>query len=129
MKNLNNIGRILLALPFVIFGINHFVLYDIFIGMLSSFLPNSVYLIILTGAIMIMSGIAIIINKHVLLFCYILAGLLIIFILTIHIPSIIKGGENVHLAWFAFLKDIGLLGGLLMIISNENEIKKSEKQP
>jgi putative oxidoreductase len=123
MKNLNNIGRILLALPFVIFGINHFVIYDVFIGMLSSFIPNSVYLIFLIGAIMIVSGIAIIVNKQVLLFCYILAGLLITFILTIHIPSIIKGGENVHLVWFALLKDTGLLGGLLMIITNEMELR------
>lgn len=127
MKNLNNIGRIFLAIPFVIFGINHFIMYDIFIGMLSSFIPNSMYLIFLAGAIMIISGIAIIINKQVLLFCYILAGLLVVFILTIHIPSMIENTENIHLAWFAFLKDLGLLGGLLMIISNEKkqvEIKK-----
>jgi putative oxidoreductase len=127
MKNLNNLGRIFLAIPFVIFGINHFIMYDVFIGMLSSFIPNSVYLIFLSGAIMIISGIAIIINKQVLLFCYILAGLLIIFILTIHIPAMIENVEKNHLAWFAFLKDLGLLGGLLMIISNEKkqlEIKK-----
>jgi putative oxidoreductase len=127
MKNLNYIGRIFLAIPFVIFGINHFIMYDVFIGMLSSFIPNSVYLIFMSGAIMIISGIAIIINKQVLLFCYILAGLLIIFILTIHIPAMIENVEKNHLAWFAFLKDLGLLGGLLMIISSEKkqlEIKK-----
>jgi putative oxidoreductase len=125
MKNLNYIGRILLALPFIVFGINHFIIYDVFIGMLSSFIPNSVYLIFLAGALMIISGIAIIINKHVVFFCLILAGLLVIFILTIHIPLIIQGGENSHLSWFAFLKDVGLLGGLLMIISNEkNMIEK-----
>jgi len=121
MKNLNNIGRIFLAIPFVIFGINHFIMYDVFIGMLSSFIPNSVYLIFLSGAIMIISGIAIIINKQVLLFCYILAGLLVVFILTIHIPAMIENADNNHLAWFAFLKDLGLLGGLFMIISNEKK--------
>lgn len=127
MKNLNNIGRIFLALPFVIFGINHFIMYDVFIGMLSSFIPNSVYLIFPSGAIMIISGIAIIINKQVLLFCYILAGLLIVFILAIHIPSMIEHTEKNHLVWFAFLKDIGLLGGLLMIISNQRNQTESKK--
>lgn len=127
MKNFNYIGRIFLALPFVIFGINHFIIYDVFIGMLSSFIPNNVYLIFLSGALMIISGIAIIINKQVLLFCYILAGLLAIFILTIHIPLMIQNTDNNHLSWFAFLKDIGLLGGLLMIISNQKNQAESKK--
>jgi uncharacterized membrane protein YphA (DoxX/SURF4 family) len=128
MKNLNYIGRIFLALPFIIFGINHFIIYDVFIGMLSSFIPNSVYLIFLAGALMIISGIAIIINKNVLFFCLILAGLLAIFILTIHIPLMIQGGENNHLSWFAFLKDLGLLGGLLMIISSEQKTKETKSK-
>jgi len=126
MKNLNYIGRILLALPFVIFGINHFIIYDVFIGMLSTFIPHSAYLIFLTGALMIISGCAIIINKYVLFFCYVLAGLLITFTITIHIPALIEGGTSNHLAWFAFLKDIGLLGGLLIIVSNETKAKKVE---
>lgn len=116
---MNTIGRILLATPFVLFGINHFILYDMFLGMLSSFIPNSVYLIFLTGALLVLSGIAIIFNKQVLLSCYVLAGLLILFILTIHIPHMITSeGTDVKLSFLTFLKDIGLLGGLLMIISS-----------
>jgi len=117
MKNLNTIGRILLAAPFVLFGINHFFMYDLFLGMLSSFIPNSVYLIFLVGIMLIVSGIGIIINKQVLLFCYILAGLLVLFILTIHIPSILEANNDYHMYLFALLKDIGLLGGIFMIIS------------
>jgi len=124
MKNIRTIGRILLALPFVIFGINHFIMKDIFIGMLSSFLPNSAYTVFVTGAIMVISGIAIMIGKEVLLFCYILAGLLILFILTIHIPHLIENTNDVYLSLFAMLKDIGLLGGLLVIISLYKEDKK-----
>jgi len=124
MKNVNSIGRIFFAIPFVLFGINHFVMYDLFLGMLSSFVPNSVYLIFLTGALLIISGIAIIFNKQVLLFCYILAGLLILFILTIHIPSMIQSeGIDAKLSFFAFLKDIGLLGGVMMIISSYQPTK------
>lgn len=118
MKNMNSIGRIFFAIPFVVFGINHFVMYDMFLGMLSSFIPNSVYLIFLTGALLIVSGLGIILNKQVLVFCYILGGLLILFILTIHIPSMITSDAmDAKLSFFAFLKDIGLLGGVMMIIS------------
>jgi putative oxidoreductase len=126
MKNLNSVGRILLSIPFIVFGVNHFILYDLFIGMLSSFIPNSAYLIFLVGAIMIVSGFAIMINKQVLLFCYVLAGLLVLFILAIHIPLMIERGPDVHLSLFAFLKDIGLLGGLLMIISSYKEETKKQ---
>lgn len=123
MKNLKTIARILLAIPFLVFGINHFVMHDLFIGMLSDFIPNSAYLIFIVGAIMIISSIALMINKEVLLFCYVLAGLLITFILTIHIPHIIENGQEANLAQFALLKDLGLLGGILYIIS----IYKEEK--
>ncbi len=126
MKNLNYIGRIFLALPFVLFGINHFIMYDVFIGMLSSFIPNSVYLIFLAGGLMIVSGIGIIINKQVLFFCYVLAGLLVLFILTIHIPLMFENNDNNHLSWFAFLKDLGLLGGLMIIISNQKSLPEKK---
>ncbi|MBC8147853.1 MAG: hypothetical protein H8E98_07720 [Bacteroidetes bacterium] len=133
MKKLRSIGRILLAIPFIVLGINHFVMQDIFIGMLSSFLPNSVYMIFISGGIMIISGIALIINKEVLLFCYVLAALLIVFIFLIHIPNMISppealtinsNGLNIHLSFFSFLKDLGLLGGLLIIIGLYKEEKK-----
>ena len=92
--------------------------------MLSDFIPNSAYTIFITGAILIISGVAIILNKEVLLFCHILAGMLGLFILTIHIPHLIQGGGEFHLAMFAMLKDLGLLGGLLVIISLYKEEKK-----
>jgi len=124
MKNMNSIGRILFAIPFILFGINHFIMYDLFLGMLSSFIPNSVYLIFLTGALLVISGIAIMLNKQILLFCYILGALLILFILTIHLPTMfIADGIDAKLSFFAFLKDLGLLGGVMMIISKYQTAK------
>lgn len=127
MKNLNTLGRLLLAIPFLIFGINHFLFYDVFLGMLTSFIPNSVYLIFLVGALLIASSIAIIINRQVILFCYVLAALLILFILTIHIPYLLQGGADYHFSLFALLKDTGLLGGLIMIISSYKETETETK--
>jgi putative oxidoreductase len=127
MKQFNTLGRIFLAIPFVLFGINHFIIYDIFLGMLSSFVPNSVYLIFLTGALLIIAGIGIILNRQVMVFCYILAGLLCLFILTIHLPVMFTAdAETARLSLFAFLKDLGLLGGLMMIISSSKSNVKSE---
>ncbi len=37
MKKITTIGRILFAIPFALFGINHFLMTDYYLGMLTSF--------------------------------------------------------------------------------------------
>ncbi|MCJ7820654.1 MAG: hypothetical protein MUP53_05585 [Bacteroidales bacterium] len=122
MKKLTILGRILFALPFAIFGINHFVMMDYYMGMLTSFIPLGAYTIILTGIIMIAVSISIITKKFVRLSTLILAGLLFIFILTIHIPHLMAGTDKPAVL-IMLLKDISLMGGSLMIagIYSENE--------
>lgn len=114
MNKLTTIGRILFALPFGIIGINHFVMTDVFTGMLTSFIPGGGYTVLMTGVALISASISIMIKKFIPLSCYLLAGLLFIFILTIHIPSVIKGDTS-HLAMINLLKDTGLMGGALVI--------------
>jgi uncharacterized membrane protein YphA (DoxX/SURF4 family) len=123
MKNLTPIGRILFALPFAIFGINHFLMMDYYVGMLTSFIPLGGYTIILTGLILIVVSISIITKKFVRLSTLVLAGLLLIFILTIHIPHLINGADR-PLILIALLKDISLMGGSLMIAGMYSDDKK-----
>ncbi len=128
MKNLAPIGRILFALPFAVFGINHLIMMDYYLGMLTSFIPLGGYTIILTGLVMIAVSISIITKKFIKLSTLILAGLLLIFILTIHIPHLLAGSERVPII-MALLKDISLMGGSLMIAGYcaESETKKESK--
>ena len=91
MKNLATIGRILFALPFAVFGINHILMMDYYLGMLTSFVPLGGYTIILTGLIMIGVSVSIITKKYIRLSTLILAGLLFVFIVTIHIPHLLDG--------------------------------------
>jgi uncharacterized membrane protein len=42
MKKITTIGRILFAIPFALFGINHFLMTDYYLGMLTSFIPLGV---------------------------------------------------------------------------------------
>ncbi len=114
MKNLTTLGRILYALPFIVFGINHFLMMDYYIGMLTSFIPLGAYTIILTGLLMIAVSMSIITKKFVKLSTLILAGLLFIFILTIHIPHLLAGTDRPTVL-IMLLKDISLMGGSLMI--------------
>jgi putative oxidoreductase len=126
MKNLTTIGRILYALPFAIFGLNHFLFLDYYIGNYSSFIPLGPYTIMLTGVFMIMASISIIINKYIELSTIMLAILLFIFIVTIHIPGLFNG-QNYQVVLIELLKDTSLLGGSLLIAGMARERVKSEQ--
>ena len=126
MKSLTNLGRILFAIPFALFGINHFLMTDYYLGMMTSFIPLGAYTIILTGIMLILASISIITKKFVKVSTITLAVLLFVFIVTIHIPHLIEG-KDTTLTLIALFKDISLMGGSLMIAgiySEEKEIVK-----
>ena len=114
MKKITVLGRILFAIPFGIFGINHLLMTDYYVGMLTSFIPLGAYTIILTGIMLIAASISIITKKFVKFSTIMLAVLLFIFIITIHIPHLISHTDKT-VTLIALLKDISLLGGSLMI--------------
>jgi len=119
MKNIATIGRILFALPFGIIGLNHFFMTNTFLGMMSSFLPEGGYTIMLTGVFLIAASILIILNKFVKVVCFSLAGLLFLFIVTIHIPHLFSADSAVmQEGLFGLLKDVGLMGGALIIAAH-----------
>lgn len=122
MKNLTTIGRILYALPFAVFGINHFLSIDFYMGMVSSFVPLGPFTIILTGLLMLAASISIITKKFIQLSTLLLAALLFIFIITIHIPALISGVDY-SMVMIELLKDTSLLGGSLFIAGIYNETK------
>ena len=123
MKRITTIGRILFALPFAIFGINHFLMMDYYVGMLTSFIPLGAYTIILTGIMLIAASVSIIFKMYIKLTTLMLAGLLFFFIITIHIPHLLNGGENT-VTLITLLKDISLMGGSLMIAGIYSEEEK-----
>lgn len=126
MKNVTAIGRILFAIPFAIFGINHFLMTDYYVGMLTSFVPRGAYTIILVGILLIGASISIISKKYVKISTIMLACLLFIFILTIHVPHLLNDSEKTTTI-IALLKDISLMGGSLMIAGIYSENDKSPR--
>ena len=129
MKKLTMTGRFLFAIPFAIFGINHFLMLDYYMGMLTSFiLPLGVYMVFLTGLLMIGISISIMIRWYVKQAAYVLAGLLFLFIVTIHIPHLlIEEEKTIYL--ITLLKDISLMGGSLMIAGVCGENRSEMRTP
>jgi putative oxidoreductase len=114
MKNITATGRILFALPFGLFGINHFLMLDFYLGQLTSFIPGGGFTIILTGICMIAACVSIISKRMVTLASYLLAAMLFLFIVTIHIPNLVQQ-VNTEITLITMLKDVSLMGGSLMI--------------
>jgi putative oxidoreductase len=114
MKKLTTVGRILFAIPFALFGINHFLMLNYYLGMLTSFVPLGAYTIVLTGIMMIAASLSIITKVLVKLSTLLLAFLLFVFIITIHIPHLFTDADKT-ITIIALLKDISLMGGALMI--------------
>jgi len=125
MKKLAILGRILFALPFGIMGLNHFLMTNVFVGMMSSFIPGGAFTVLLTGVLLIVGCVSIILNKNLKLVCFGLAGLLFIFIATIHIPGLFDSDPKlVQTALIELLKDTGLMGGAIMIAVFSDSIKE-----
>lgn len=114
MNKLVDIGRIIFAIPFLVFGFNHFFNWEELAGLYVSYIPIGVYSMLLTGAGLIAAGISIIFKKYVKLSCLLLAFMLLIFIVFLHIPNIVNH-NNVTMSMTHLFKDLGLLGGALMI--------------
>ncbi len=124
---LSTAGRVLFALPFGIMGINHFIVSDFFNGMLTTFIPGGGFMILFTGVCLIAASISIILKKYIKLSCLLLALLLLIFILTIHIPQLFEA-DKAQFAFMELLKDTGLMGGALIIASIYKEDVVEEKK-
>lgn len=112
------IGRWLFALPFIVFGIFHFMNATAMAGMVPGFIPGGVFWIYLTGIAFIAASICFIIEKKVHLAAQLLAILLLIFVLTIHLPAVIGGDQS---AMTQLLKDTAMAGGALLLAGHYPE--------
>lgn len=110
MKALSSLGRFIYAIPFVIFGIFHFMNASQMAQLLPSFWPVPEGLVYISGLALILAGISIILNIKARLATLLLALLLLIFIVGIHIPALSSGNNEVM---GALLKDTALLGAAL----------------
>lgn len=125
MNKLSVIGRILFALPFLAFGINHFLMVDFYTGSVTSFIPVKGYAVILTGIALIAASISIITKKFMRLASTLLAVLLLVFIVTIHIPGLFDE-EGWRMALIMLLKDTSLMGGSILIAGAFTEQTKQK---
>jgi putative oxidoreductase len=115
MKHYHIISRIaiyMLSVVLIIFGIFHFMYpHDLMVYVPSSLVGGIIWAYIVGGAF-ILVGISFITNQYVKFTGYLLAAMLIIFILTIHVPNFLNAGDKDmrQLAMISILKDLAIAG-------------------
>ncbi len=117
MKNLGMLGKILFCIPFLAFGLMHLMNANQMAGMVPSYIPGGVLWIYITGLAEILAVISILSGKQTKLATLLLAVLLIIFVLTIHLPGVSDPATQ-QMAMSGLLKDLGLAGAAMMMSAN-----------
>lgn len=118
------VAVIILAIVLAIFGVYHFQNARDMIGFLPNFLPGGIIWVYLVGVAFILAAIALFAHKMVKVAGYALAVLLIIFVLTIHLPNAINGSnkEARQSATTNVLKDLAIAAFAMYIASNAKKI-------
>lgn len=121
MKTLTTtVARFLFAIPMLIFGMMHFMKADMMSGMVP--LPGGVFWVYLTGLGLVAAAISIFIQKYTKVACLLLAVMLMMFVLTIHLPGVMSGDEaKMQMAMPNMLKDMALAGGALLLAGIYNK--------
>ena len=112
MSSLTNIGKYLFLVPFLMFGISHLTKAGDMAGMVPSFIPGGSIWVYITGIGMLAFVASGLLGKYDKLGAMAVAGLCLIYALTVHLPSLMSGTNP--MAIVSLLKDIGLAGGALM---------------
>lgn len=110
----------LLAIVMIVFGIYHFRQPQNLVVYVPSYIPGGIIWVYMVGAAFIVVALALLSNRMVKLAGYLLAAILIIFILTIHLPNYLNAGdkEMQQIAFINLLKDAAMAGFALHVAAS-----------
>jgi uncharacterized membrane protein len=128
MKQYHIVSRIaiyMLAVVMISFGLYHFQNARDLIVYIPESVPGGIIWVYFVGGAFILVGLAFIFNKMVKAAAYLLASLLLIFIVIIHIPNYLEAGtkEMRAMAFVNILKDLAIAGFALHIAAGAHHQK------
>ncbi len=124
---ISRIAVVILGIVLFIFGIYHFLNPQNLVVYVPDFIPGGKIWVFLVGAAFILAAIAFILHKQVKLAGYLLALLLIIFVVTIHLPNWLHAGDvdESSKAFVSLLKDTALAAFAMYIASNSQNFDRN----
>jgi uncharacterized membrane protein len=118
---------IIFGIPWIVFGIQHFMYADFVSGLVPAYMPVRIFWAYLTGVAMIAAGISFIIRRQVRLAAFLLGCMLLLFILMLH-TLLLSGEPQVGMHWTRALQDTAIMGaafGLCLIYSPHSSSHKA----
>lgn len=121
---ISRIAVIVLAIVMGVFGIYHFMHAREMIVFVPDFLPGGIIWVYLVGVAFIIVALALIAHRYVKFAGYLLAIILLFFILTIHLPNWLNAGdpEMRQLSLTNMLKDLAIAAFAAYVASNAEKI-------
>lgn len=128
MKQYHLISRIaiyLLSIVLFAFGVFHYLYPHDLLVFVPSFLPGGITWVYFVGTAFILVAVSFLTNKMVKVAGYLLAILLIIFIISVHIPNYLNAGDKDmrQMALINLLKDTAIVGFALHIAAGAHHQK------
>ncbi len=116
VNSILNLGKWVFAIPFAVFGCLHIINANQMAGMVPAYFSGGALWVYLTGFAQLAFATSVVIGKFDKLAAVLCALMLLIFILTLHLPSL-SNLEMSKLGMTNMLKDLGLIGGAMMYAS------------
>jgi uncharacterized membrane protein len=105
-------GEMLFGIPWIVFGVQHFMYADFVRELVPAYMPVRIFWVYLTGVAMIAAGISFIIRRQVQLAAFLLACMLLLFILMLH-PLLLVKEPQVGIHWTRVMQDTAIMGAAL----------------
>lgn len=115
-----SLGRWLFPIPFLAFGVMHFMSAQMMADyVVPAYMPAKVIWVYLSGAGLIGAAVSMYIGKYDKLATTLLAVMLVLIVLMVHLPGAMAGGEGAQNSVSMLLKDIGLAGAAMLYAQNQ----------
>lgn len=123
-QTVSRIAVLILGIVMIVFGIYHFIKPKTLLVYVPEFIPGGMLWVYVVGLAFILAGVAFITHKQVKLAGYLLALLLIIFVVSIHFPNYLNAGDSdmKQMAFVSLLKDTALAAFAMYIASNARNL-------
>ncbi len=109
-----SLGRLIFPLPFLVFGLFHFMNATQMAGAVPTYFPAPIAWVYLTGASLVAAAVGMYLGKYDKLAATLLSVFMLILILTVHLPGAMSGTEMSQMSVSMLLKDLGLMGGAML---------------
>jgi uncharacterized membrane protein YphA (DoxX/SURF4 family) len=107
-------GRWLFPVPFIVFGLFHLSMSNHYADQMPNYMPGGAFFICVLGFCMIAAGVSLYTGIKARWAALALAVMLLLFIVMLHAPAAIYGGEHTQMALTMLFKDLGLMAGALL---------------